>query len=123
MADKVKEVIVLKQQETFWYEATVMRNRNGMAVTRTQQGTLQATSPLDALDKLDERAKTAWRGQIVRAKVCEMDENGVIVSTTNSIPPDKPDLNLIPYEDEIDSKDIWEWTTRWTPPIFRTYRG
>ncbi len=137
MADKTRKVIVLGNgrggkvpewaepvRETYWYEATVMRNRNGMAVTRLQQGSLQATSALDALDKLDARAKEVWRGTIVKSKVCEVDKNGVIVATTES-PEKEIKKDYTPYDDYYDDKKIemWEWTSRWTPPNFRTYKG
>ena len=71
-------------KETFWYEATVMRMRGKTACHRKQQGSLQATSGLDALDQLEAKAKNTWRGTIIRAKVCEVDANGEIIATTES---------------------------------------
>lgn len=134
MAAKTKEVIRLsngrggaiinetyklpKVADTYWYEAQVMRNRNGMAVSRLQQGTLQATSAIDALDQLNIKAKEIWRGTIVKSKVCEVDRNGVIVATTESKGQRVP-LNIEDY----DKVDIWEWTSRWVAPSFRTYKG
>ena len=104
-------------KETFWYEATVMRMRGKTACHRKQQGSLQATSGLDALDQLEAKAKNTWRGTIIRAKVCEVDANGEIIATTESNEKSQD----VTYDKQKTA--IWEWATPWNPPTFRTYKG
>jgi len=114
MADKV-------HKELYWFEAVVVRNRNGVAVERNQQGSVQATCALDALDVLALRAKTIWRGFIKSAKVYEVDQEGEIVASTSSERYDPVDETS--HDVTLRDAEVWRYATVLGKVSFKTYNG
>jgi len=113
MADKV--------ENTYWYEATIRRAQDSKPVVRV--GTVKASGPLDALDKLEGMA-SGWGRKIIKAKIKEYGDYGDIIATTTAVMEADgtqvitPDMFPAPtnyYDTNKLGPDFVRWATRFTP--------
>jgi hypothetical protein len=95
-----------KTKDYYWYSCSLEKVNQSSITTRYKDGTLDADSPLAALDELHAKYKdTVWH--VATARICTVDKDGEVVATVESGPREP----FVPHTAQNHTCEMYKWST------------